>query len=175
MITCDSFRERFHVATEETELLEHVRECDRSLDFAASADPDILFRSLGGELVPPGGVDAFVEDVMRQVSVRHTEKAMRPANVVSWPRRLAMAATVAVGITGAALVYRIDAPRATAPAGIPTAALVAPVAANPSTLATKPVVETYESETATILEVPSDANDSVRIVMIFDDSLPVDL
>jgi len=40
---------------------------------------------------------------------------------------------------------------------------------------TKPVVETYESKNATIVEVPSEAKDDVQVVMIFDESLPADL
>jgi len=40
---------------------------------------------------------------------------------------------------------------------------------------TKPVVETYESQSATIMEVPNEQNDDVKIVMIFDENLPADL
>jgi hypothetical protein len=173
MISCDSFRERFHAGTEDGVLLDHLRGCDRCLDFAVGVDSDVLFRSLGGELVPPGGVDAFVDDVMRQVSVRQTENTMRPLNVISWPRRLAIAATLAAGIAAATLVYRMEAPTLSTP--LPHAAITAPAATPSSDLATKPVVETYQSETATIFEVPSDETDNVRIVMIFDDALPVDL
>jgi hypothetical protein len=173
MISCDSFRERFHAGTEESVLLDHLRGCDRCLDFAVGVDSDVLFRSLGGEMIPPGGVDAFVDDVMRQVSVRQTENAMRPLNVISWPRRLAIAATLAAAVAAAALVYRMEAPTLHTP--VPRAAITAPAATPSSGLATKPVVETYQSETATIFEVPSDETDNVRIVMIFDDALPVDL
>jgi hypothetical protein len=173
MISCDSFRARFRAGTDEGVLLDHLRGCDRCLDFAVAVDSDVLFRSLGGDIIPPGGVDAFVDDVMRQVSVRQTENAMRPLNVVSWPRRLAIAATLAAGIAAAALVYRIEAPTFTAP--VPRAVITAPAATAPAGLTTKPVVETYQSETATIFEVPSDETDNVRIVMIFDDALPVDL
>ena len=53
-------------------------------------DPDLFFRSLGGEeLVPPGGVDAFAGDVMSQVRVRSAETSLAPRRSVSVWRRLA--------------------------------------------------------------------------------------
>ena len=106
MMSCETFRSSFHADTENAALLAHIRTCDRCLDFAASVDPDVMFRALGGEdLVPPGGVDAFVDDVMRQVRVRDAEKVTaipRP----NWTRRLAVAAMFATAVTGASLVYR---------------------------------------------------------------------
>jgi hypothetical protein len=123
-------------------------------------------------MIPPGGVDAFVDDVMRQVRVRDAETTVDARKVVSWPRRLAVAATVAAGITGAMLFNRgADTPRVT-PAT--TIARVQPVSVK--TLTTKPVVESYESQNATIVEVPGEeAGKDVKIVMIFDESLPADL
>jgi hypothetical protein len=172
MITCESFRTRFHAATEDAALLEHIRTCDRCLDFAASVDPDVMFRALGGsDMVPPGGVDAFVDDVMRQVRVRDAESTVHAGKVVSWPRRLAVAATIAAGITGAMLFSRGDAPTMTHST---TIARVAPAPAKIFT--TKPVVESYDSENATIVEVPGEeAGSDVKIVMIFDENLPADL
>jgi hypothetical protein len=38
---------------------------------------------------------------------------------------------------------------------------------------TKPIVESYDSKTATIVEVPGVKD--AQVVMIFDDSLPADL
>jgi hypothetical protein len=170
MISCESFRTRFHASTDDASLLEHLRSCDRCLDFAANADPDILFRSLGSaELVPPGGVDAFVGDVMRQVRVRGAETAVAAQHrVVSWPRRLAIAATIAAGLSGTLLTYRANSP-ASAPAPVVRAARVA------APLVTKPVVETYDSQNATIVEVPGESSDDVKVVMIFDENLPADL
>lgn len=170
MITCESFRTRFHEQTEDAALLGHLRSCDRCLDFAAAADPDVMFRALGGEdLVPPGGVDAFVDDVMQQVRVRSAETAVTSRRVLSWPRRLAVAATIAAGVSGAMLFYRGDAPATT------VAPRVAHVALQRAALTTKPVVETYESQNATIVEVPTENADDVKIVMIFDENLPADL
>ncbi|HEX8170127.1 MAG TPA: hypothetical protein VF824_06275 [Thermoanaerobaculia bacterium] len=172
MTDCRNFRERFAPGTDDAALLAHLRACDRCLDYAAHIDADVMFRALGGEeLVPPGGVDAFVDDVMRQVRVRGAETAVQSSHkVLSWPRRFAIAAAVAAGITGAMVVYRAD-----APAIKPAPALVAHAAAPARTLTTKPVVETYDSNNATIVEVPTGSADDVKIVMIFDESLPADL
>ena len=175
MISCDSFRKRFVADTDDAVVLEHLRSCDRCLDFAVQTDPDVMFRAIGGgEMVPPGGVDAFVTGVMQQVRVRAAESTVTARHhVISWPRRLAVAATLAAGITGAMLYNQ-----ATRPAPGVTKPVVA-MAAKPAvltTFATKPVVETYESESATIVEMPSEgAADDVKIVMIFDENLPADL
>ena len=174
MISCDAFRKRFTADTEDALVLEHLRACDRCLDFAVQTDPDVMFRSLGGgEMIPPGGVDAFVTDVMQQVRVRAAESTVTARNVVSWPRRLAVAATLAAGITGAMLYNQASNPTTpTTPLAIARA--VAPVTTQK--FATKPVVETYESQSATIVEMPSEgAADDVKIVMIFDENLPADL
>jgi len=170
MISCDAFRRRFHVGTEDAALLEHLRSCDRCLDHAAHADPDVMFRALGGaEMIPTGGIDAFVDGVMQQVRVRDAETSLNASQVVSWPRRLAMAAAVSVAVFGATMVYRT----ADAPPVVPTRAALS---TNPAlVLTTKPIVETYESENATIVEVPTEESDAVKIVMIFDENLPADL
>ena len=176
MITCESFRARFAENTEDAALLAHLRTCDRCLDHAAGIDPDVMFRALGGEeMIPPGGVDSFVNGVMQQVRVRAAETTTIAHKTVSWPRRLAVAATVAAGITGAALFYQSAPTGVAVPQPVAIDAALRPKAARPN-FATKPVVETYESENATIVEVPNeDANDDVKIVMIFDENLPADL
>jgi len=172
-MSCDTFRNTFHAATEDAALLAHIRTCDRCLDFAATIDPDVMFRALGGDdLVPPGGVDAFVDDVMRQVRVRGAENTVAAIRPVSWTRRLAVAATLATAFTGATLVYRHDTSIPTSTMARVTRARI--VTARPA-LTTKPIVETYESSSATIMEVPADQNDNVKIVMIFDENLPADL
>jgi hypothetical protein len=173
MISCESFRTHFAIDPDDALVLEHLRACDRCLDFAAQSDPDIMFRALGGgEMIPPGGVDAFVDDVMQQVRVRAAESTVAARNVIRWPRRLAVAATIAAGLTGAMLYNQATRPTAVTP--VLVARSVAPVTAQK--LTTKPIVETYESDSATIVEVPSEgAADDVKIVMIFDENLPVDL
>lgn len=180
-MNCELFRQRFEASTDDAALLGHVRTCDRCLEFAATVDPDILFRALGGEeLVPPGGVDAFVDDVMQQVRVRVAEKTLVHPRVISWPRRLAVAATLVAGVTGAMLFYRADVPQPELPGPAAIARSVEPV--SQSKLTTKPVVETYQSagevtaDNATIVEMPAeDTGDDVKIVMIFDENLPADL
>ncbi|HEX7829407.1 MAG TPA: hypothetical protein VF787_07105 [Thermoanaerobaculia bacterium] len=174
MISCDSFRKRFTANSDDAAVLEHLRACDRCLDHAVSIDPDVLFRSLGGDdLLPPGGLDAFVGEVMQQVRVHETEAKLESRNVVSWSRRLAVAATLVAGISGAMLFTRgtASAPETSNP--VAQARVIAPVTAQK--LTTKPVVESYESENATIVEVPNESSDDIQIVMIFDENLPADL
>ncbi|HEX9457975.1 MAG TPA: hypothetical protein VGA84_02470 [Thermoanaerobaculia bacterium] len=175
MITCQRFRANLQPGTTDASLLEHLRHCDACLDYAMGIDPDLFFRSIGGEeLVPPGGVDAFVGDVMSQVRVRTAETSLAPHRSVSVWQRLAIAATIAAGVTGATLVYRLE-QRAPAPeAAHAIAAAVKPVAARSAALATKSFVETYSSHNATIVEMPNDGSDA-KVVMIFDDKLPADL
>lgn len=147
------------------EALAHLRSCPACLDLAVRVDPDILFRSLGGkELIPPGGVDRFVGEVMQQVDVRRKESQMSPGRVSSRPVQWAVAAALGLAVTTATLVQR--------PGAVLAPQTVVQVAAVP--LVSRPIIESYESGSATIVEVPS-AETSVQIVMVFDDSLPVDL
>ncbi len=170
-MTCNQFRASFAPQIEDAALLEHIRTCDACLDHAANIDPDVMFRAIGGEgIVPPGGVDAFVGDVMREVRLRSTETAARPAP--HWGRRLAMAAAISVAVSGGSLFLSRD----TSPAmqlPIARASIQSEVAAGGGS--TRPVVETYEAQNATIVEVPTEGAGDVKIVMIFDESLPKDL
>ena len=169
MISCETFHARFEPGSEDPGVLEHLRSCDACLDMAAHVDPDVMFRAIGGEMIPPGGIDAFTEDVMRAIHVRGTEQKLAPVRTMAWPRRMAVAAMLAVGFLGALVFYPRD--PVTAPSAPAQIAAVQPV-----NLATKPVVETYESANATIVEVPNEgADDNTRIVMVFDESLPADL
>jgi hypothetical protein len=169
MMACQTFRANLQPGTRDAEVLEHLRRCDACLDYALQVDPDNFFRVLGGdELVPPGGVDAFVDDVMAQVRSRQTETAIEPHRTVFFTvRRLAIAATLVLAVTTGLIVSNRQ-PIAR-PAGVPVAAL------KPAITVTKPVVESYDSKNATIVEVPKEAKDDVQVVMIFDDSLPADL
>jgi hypothetical protein len=173
MTSCLEFRSLFHAGTNDPALLEHLRSCDPCLDHAARLDPEVMFRAIGGEdLVPPGGVDAFVEDVMRAVHVRSKEDVVGSQHVFSWPRRLAVAATIAASVVGGTLLFehgRQPVP-VTTMASLPVHRAIAPVR-----LTTKPVVETYSSSDATIVEVPSEGAGDTKIVMVIDDKLPADL
>lgn len=173
MISCQNFREALLPGTSDPAALEHLRSCDACLDFALQRDPDLFFRAMGGqELVPPGGLDAFVGGVMTQVRGRQTETAVQPQRIGSVWQRLAVAATLAVGITGAAFVAQQN--RAAGP--IATASPRASHrSAQPVALVTKPIIESYDSQSYTIVEVPQDAASDTQVVMIFDDRLPADL
>jgi hypothetical protein len=167
MISCVNFRA--NVTSHEPEVLEHLRKCDACLEFAVTADPDHFFRAIGGEeLEPPGGVEAFTNDVMAQVRLRQAEGSVARRFLIP-PRRLAAAAAVVVAIAGGTLVWqRHEQPALIAPRAV--AKVVPPVVT-----ATKPVIETYQSQNATIIEMPSQGNNDANVVMIFDDSLPADL
>jgi len=171
MMTCSYFRTHLQPGNADAAMLDHLRHCDGCLDFAMSVDPDLFFRSLGGEeLIPPGGIDAFVGDVMSQVRVHDAEAALAPRHAVSAWQRWAIAATVAVGVTGATVAYRYE---HQAPAPQP-AHIIAAATPHPKPTATKSFVETYSSHDATIVEMPNDGSDT-KVVMIFDDKLPADL
>jgi hypothetical protein len=175
MITCQTFRENLRPGSSDAEVLEHLRHCDACLDFSIASDPDNFFRAIGGDdLVPPGGVDAFVGDVLAQVRSRQTETSIEPRRGVAAWRQLAVAATLAAGIAGATLVYHHEQVGAGPQVAGPAKPAALPVAQ--TALVTKPIVETYESKNgATIIEVPSDGPNEAKVVMIFDDSLPADL
>jgi hypothetical protein len=173
MMTCHYFRTNLQLGNADAAMLEHLRHCDACLDFAMRVDPDLFFRSLGGEeLVPPGGIDAFVGDVMSQVRVHDAEASMVPRRAVSAWQRWAIAATLAAGVTGATFAYRYEHP---APLVAQTLLSVQAAAGpHPTATATKSFVETYSSHDATIVEMPNDGSDT-KVVMIFDDKLPADL
>lgn len=169
MISCHAFRDTLRPGTSDPAVLEHLRKCDACLDWAVSIDPDNFFRAIGGEEhVPPGGVDAFAAGVMAQVRARQTEGSVSRRFLVP-PGRLAAAAAVVVAITAGVLFYD----RTSRPAE-PVRPVV--VAAAPSApLTTKPVVETYQSKDATIVEMPAEGPHDPKVIMIFDDSLPANL
>jgi hypothetical protein len=164
MINCQTFRA--NIQSRDAEVLEHLRKCDACLEHAVSVDPDNFFRAIGGEeLVPPGGIDAFASGVMSQIRVRQAEQPAAKRFLVA-PRRLAAAAAIIVAIGGSWFGYE----RVNRPVSAPVI-----VAVRKAPLATKPVVETYQSQNATIVEMPSQGGTDANVVMIFDDSLPADL
>jgi hypothetical protein len=164
VINCQTFRA--NIQSRDADMLEHLRKCDACLEYAVSADPDNFFRAIGGEeLVPPGGIDAFASDVMSQIRVREAEAPAAKRFLVA-PRRLAAAAAIIVAIGGSWFGYE----RANRPLAAPVVA-----AARKQPLTTKPVVETYQSQNATIVEMPSQGGSDANVVMIFDDALPADL
>jgi hypothetical protein len=174
-MTCETFRSTFTAGDERPEILEHFRSCDACLELAVRTDPDVLFRALGGsdELIPPGGIDNFVGEVMQQIHVRGKESEMLHRRVVAWPYRWAAAAAVTFAILS---TLTLNDPRQHA---VPAATKLA--AARPTMMQTnitvpdRPAVENYSSDTATIVEVPNEGASDVKIVMVFDESLPSNL
>jgi hypothetical protein len=165
---CTRFRASFVPGTEAPETLEHLRSCDACLDFAVHHDPDVMFRAIGGsELIPPGGVDAFVADVMREVRVRDAETIVEKSEP-AWYRRLAVAAALAVAVSGGSLLLRYES-RPSMPLTVARASI------QPAPFTNRPVIESYESQNATIVEVPTEGAGDVKVVMIFDETLPADL
>ena len=138
-----------------------------------SVDPDLFFRSLGGdELVPPGGVDAFVGDVMSQVRVHDAEASLAPRHA---------SARGSAGQSRRRSLPASPAPRSRIATNIARRRSRCIVVAQTRCLcrgrdrtATKSFVETYSSHDATIVEMPNDGSDT-KVVMIFDDKLPADL
>ena len=172
MITCTMFQTNAQPGPLDASMLEHLRSCDLCLDHAVSVDGDNFFRAIGGEMQPPGGVEAFTADVMREVKLRQTESEIEHHSTFGWSRRFAVAAAVATAIIGAAFFHE----RSVAPLRTPAASLAVPMQARTNRrLTTKPVVDTYDSDSATIVEVPTEGNEDVKLVMIFDDKLPADL
>jgi len=169
MISCQTFRTNIRPGADDVNLLEHLRSCDACLDHAVSIDPDFFFRSLGGSdhLVPPGGVDNFVSEVMTQVRLRQAEgSSLRPLPLNRYLRAAAALVFVIAGTTG---IYRFT---AVGPAMAPIASASAHIH---QPLTTKAVVETYQSQNATIVEIPTASASDAKVVMIYDDSLPADL
>ena len=62
---CDEFRAACRQPDElGPEALAHMRACTACLNHAISVDPEMMFRGMGGEIEPEGGVEAFVGGVM---------------------------------------------------------------------------------------------------------------
>jgi hypothetical protein len=174
-VTCETFRTTFQPDDERPEIVEHFRSCDACLDFAVRADPDVFFRALGGsdELIPPGGIDNFVGEVMQQIHVRTRESELASRRtVVAWPYRWAAAAAVTFGLLGTLVMSQPRHLAAPAPTQI---AAVRPALHTKVTVPDRPAVENYSSDSATIVEVPNEGASDVKIVMVFDESLPSNL
>ncbi len=166
MISCQTFRSRLQPGSTDVEVLEHLRNCDACLDHAMAIDPDNFFRAIGGgEMEPAGGIDAFASDVMAQIRLRQTEGSVARRLLIA-PRRLAAAAAIVAAIGISFFASQTSFKSVPSPANT----IVRPVQ-----LATKPVVETYDSKDATIVEVPTEGKNDPQVVMIFDESLPADL
>jgi hypothetical protein len=170
-MNCAAFRRAVEAGTDDAVVRGHLRSCDPCMEWAVSVDPEMMFRSIGvPETEPPGGTDAFVADVLRQVAMRDAERRLvRPPVRFGSVFRWSAAAALAVGIFGALVVTR-DARQVVVPSQSPAA-----VAVVQAPVVDRPVVEQYDSAGATIVEVPAETPNDIRLVMVFDESLPVDL
>lgn len=173
-MTCETFRNTLQVDDRRADVLEHLRSCDACLDFAVTIDPDVLFRAIGGEeTVPPGGIDQFVTEVMQQVHLRDRESDIRRSRpVVAWPYRLAAAAALTFVVTSSVLFTRSDSDAIRPESHV---AMLRPAATHVMASSARPAVEDYASDKATIVEVPTEGAGDVKIVMVFDESLPANL
>ena len=166
-MNCNSFRRALASDDLSAEALAHMRSCTACLEAAVAIDPDFIFRSLGTPVDPPGGVDAFVGDVMQQVHLRQTEKSLERRRYFTPGYRWAAAAALAIAVSSVLLTTRSD----QAPVTTATRQQAA-VSAVPASL---PVIESYEESGAMIVELPAQESDDLKVVMIFDETLPVDL
>ncbi|HEY0787514.1 MAG TPA: hypothetical protein VGE86_02650 [Thermoanaerobaculia bacterium] len=169
-MNCESFRHAIEQGSDDLGVRGHLRSCDPCMEWAVAIDPDLMFRALGvDEAEPPGGTDAFVADVLRQVEMRHAERRLGRRTVRFTPMfRWSAAAALALGVLGTLIIQRDRGAVVT-----PSAPAVAAAAASP--VIDRPVIERYDSAGATIVEVPAQNANEIQLVMIFDESLPADL
>jgi hypothetical protein len=170
MMTCERFRELIPAAADATpEQLAHLRACVDCRLEAVQVDADYLFRALGGEdLVPDGGVDAFVEGVMSSIATRQTERATTSRSRMSAWQRWSIAAALALAVGSVLAVRTLESPLA--PAATPVAAISPKIGVEPVA-----VIASYDAAGATIVELPAETSLEPKIVMVFDETLPVDL
>ncbi|HVR42681.1 MAG TPA: hypothetical protein VMS56_04485 [Thermoanaerobaculia bacterium] len=166
-MSCETILRSLENGTDEVEVRAHVRTCDACLEIAIAADPDYLFRSLGvDEQDPPGGLDAFVEGVMQQVHLRGAERRLgRRSTRIPAAVRWSVAAALSLGVLLAGLANRASLGTPPGPA--------APVAR--TAVLDRPIIERYDSPGAMIVELPAEETSDIRLVMVFDESLPADL
>ncbi len=168
---CDDIRAAIAAGDESPETLSHVRSCVECLEAAIAHDPDWMFRSIGGEIEPPGGAEAFAADVMHQIHVRQTERQFAPGESrLTTLHRWALAVAATLVIASSALFWPSPSQVELAPINVAAVEVEAAQVA-----VVRPVVESYDSSTAMIIEVPQEETSDLRVVMIFDESLPADI
>lgn len=169
MMTCESFLETIPAASAASaEQLAHVRACLDCRAAAVVVDGDYLFRALGGEmLVPDGGVDAFVDGVMSSIAMREVERSAIPRSRMAGWQRWAIAAAMVLAVGSALIVRTLGTPE---PGNAGIVATASPAVVEPLA-----VVASYDAAGATIVELPAETSHEPKIVMVFDETLPVDL
>ena len=168
MTGCLEFRKAIAAGTDDAVTRAHLRACADCLALAVERDPDSLFRAIGGEILPPGGVDEFTGEVMHQIRMREAEQRLdsRPRKVSPWIG-WSVAATLAVAVLTGSMAYRSR----FAPPVVPAP----PVPVATVAVMDRPIIENYDSAGAFIIEVPAEETSDIRLVMVFDESLPADL
>lgn len=171
-MTCAEILARLRSGVDDTATRGHLRRCDACLREAALIDPDHLFRALGGEeLEPPGGTEAFARAVMDQVRMRGAERTLaRPRLLSAWSR-WSIAAGLTLAVLTGVLALRMNRNDFEPVSPVPAAR----VAAAPELLMARPIIESYDAAGAMIVELPQEETNDIRLVMVFDESLPADL
>lgn len=177
-MNCNELRDKLQSGEEFAGKQEHLRNCADCMEFAIALEPSDLFVTLGGaDIVPPGGLDAFVSDVMNEVRLRETEKSLdndesHPARIAWW---WSAAAAVFILVTSWLAIQPGMRPDAARPATeVPVVEQTMPADQIQPSI-TRPVIDEYDRPEATIVELPTESADELKIVMIFDESLPQDL
>ncbi len=88
---------------------------------------------------------------------------------------IAIAAALAVGISGAGIVYQVERSHMTPAPQIAHGTPRPSRSAVQLPLTTKPIVQTYSSANATIVEMPNQGASDTQVVLIVDEHLPADL
>jgi hypothetical protein len=168
---CEDFQAAVLSGAGSSEILEHLRACEACLNFAIGHDPDFMFRAIGGELEPPGGADAFAAEVMHQIHVRDTERRVSPREGrVPRLHRWALAAAATFMVVSGAMLW----PRS-GTVTTPIAVVSPSRQAVAASALVRPVVESWGSSNAMIIEIPEEETSDLKVVMIFDESLPADI
>lgn len=168
-MTCPAFRQELRSGELSAEALAHMRACASCLETAVASNPDNLFRSLGGgEILPHDGVDSFVAGVVHEVHLRTTERSMERRSRFTPAARWAAAAALTIVVGGITWTTQDREPVISG-----RSALRAPTPiSQPANLQ---IIESYEEAGAMLVELPAQEGDDIRVVMIFDETLPVDL
>jgi anti-sigma factor RsiW len=165
---CADFIAMVRGGVDDAETRSHLRGCDACMAAGLEIDADLFFRALGGgELVPPGGIDAFAHEVMQQIHLRQSERELKASpRRIPFGLRWSAAAALLLGVGSIALWQGMS-------------PMIHPVSPSVSTAVTatmdRPTIESYDSAGATIVELAAETSSDFLIVMVFDESLPADL
>lgn len=168
---CEDFRTAILEQEISDEVLDHLRSCEACMNVAVDHDPDLMFRAIGGEMEPPGGAEAFAAEVMQQIHVRETERRFGRTKGPGRFQRWAIAAAAAFTVVTGAMFWPRDT-KVDAPVDIVQVSHHE-VADAPSLV--RPVVEKWDSSSAMIIEIPEEETSDLKVVMVFDESLPADI